>query len=867
MKLLVIDGNSILNRAFYGIKLLTTKDGRYTNGIYGFLTIFLKLKEECAPDAIAVAFDVKAPTFRHELYGGYKAQRKGMPAELAQQMPVLKELLGALGIKVIEKAGWEADDILGTFAGNCDNDDICIAATGDRDSLQLVNDKVTVLLASTQMGRPVTVRYDEQKIAEEYGVKPEQLIEIKALMGDSSDNIPGVAGVGQKTAADLIQRFGTIDRLYEELNEADIKPAVKEKLAAGKDMAFLSRTLGTICLDVPIDTGFEHYVPGEPDVFNVTRIMAELEMFKLLERFNLKADEKAAAAAKGIRKEKKQEVWELVDEIEPIALLTRLRTTKKAYFVTNFANGEIADMFFAESGRVTQVTGMNLTFPAFITSFFDDEKIEKYTFDLKTLAGYCKRCGFRLSGAKGDIMISGYVLNPNSSNYEISRLAQEYAVTVPQLSAENKNAADAALLPDLFNILDAKIEADGQTNLLNTIEIPLTLVLACMENEGFAVDKKGITEFGKQIEKRINDISTAIFEEVGYEFNLNSPKQLGEALFGKLGLTGRKKTKSGFSTNVDVLESLAGDHPVIEQILEYRTLAKLKSTYCDGLVKVIGADGRIHSTFKQTETRTGRLSSTEPNLQNIPIRSDLGRELRKFFHAKEGCVLVDADYSQIELRLLAHISDDEVMIKAFNEEHDIHAITASQVFNMPLELVTQLMRNRAKAVNFGIVYGIGAFSLSKDIGVTRAEADRYIKGYLEHFSGVREYMKRIVEDAKEKGYVETLFNRRRYLPELKSTNASIRSFGERVALNMPIQGTAADIIKIAMVKVHERLTRENLKARLIMQVHDELIVEAPEDETRRVEKILDEEMENAVKMRVKLAADIHSGKTWYDAKG
>jgi len=866
MKLLVIDGNSILNRAFYGIKLLTTKDGRYTNGIYGFLTILLKLREECSPDAIAVAFDVKAPTFRHELYGGYKAQRKGMPAELAQQLPTLKELLAALGIKTVEKAGWEADDILGTFTDKCGAEDQCFAATGDRDSLQLVNDKVTVLLASTQMGRPVTVRYDKKKIAEEYGVEPEQLIEIKALMGDSSDNIPGVAGVGQKTAGDLIQHFGTIDNLYEKIEDADIKQAVKDKLTANKDMAFLSRTLGTIRLDVPIDTEFENYIPAEPDVFNVTRIMAELEMFKLLERFNLKTDHKASAA-KTDRTEKKEEITEYFEENDPLALLERLKAAKKAYFITKFADGEITDMFFAEPGKATHVVSLNFSFPAFIGTFLEDGKIEKFTFDLKQLSGYCERSAMKLAGAAGDIMLSGYVLNPNSSNYEISRLAQEYALTPPQLSAENKDAADAAILPKLFGVLDARIEANSQQKLLHEIEIPLAQVLAGMENIGFAVDKKGIAEFGRVIEKRISGIAAEIYEQVGYEFNLNSPKQLGEALFTKLGLTTKKKTKNGFSTNVDVLESLADEHPVVGQVLEYRTLSKLKSTYCDGLVKVIGDDGRIHSTFKQTETRTGRLSSTEPNLQNIPIRADLGRELRRFFYAKEGCLLVDADYSQIELRLLAHISDDEVMIDAFNEGHDIHAITASQVFNMPLEMVTPLMRNRAKAVNFGIVYGIGAFSLSKDIGVSRAEADKYIKGYLTHFSGVSNYMKHIVEDAKEKGYVETLFNRRRYLPELTSTNAALRAFGERVALNMPIQGTAADIIKIAMVKVHARLIKENLKARLIMQVHDELIVEAPEAEAKTVSKILDEEMENAVKMRVRLVADVHTGKTWYDAKG
>lgn len=867
MKLLVIDGNSILNRAFYGIKLLTTKDGRYTNGIYGFLTIYLKLKEECAPDAVAVAFDVKAPTFRHRLYDGYKAQRKGMPAELAQQLPVLKELLGALGIKTVEMPGWEADDILGTFARLCTGDNQCFAATGDRDSLQLVNDNVTVLLASTKMGRPLSVRYNKAKIAEEYGVEPAQLIEIKALMGDSSDNIPGVAGIGQKTAGDLIQRFGSIDKIYEEIETADIKQAVKDKLKADKEMAYLSRTLGTISTEVPLDTALENYIPQQPDTYEVTRIMADLEMFKLLERFDLKADPAAAAKADAGRQEAAQPQTAFMEEEDPLAVLESLKAAKQAFFITKFTNGEITDMFFAQPGKVTHIAGLNFAFAPFIKAFLENGAVKKYTSDIKQLCGYAERCGFNIDGLKGDIMLSGYVLNPNASGYEVARLAQEYAVAPACIACDNPDAADAAVLPRLFDTLNAKIEENGQTSLLHDMEIPLSGVLACMENIGFAVDKQGIADFGKVIEGRIEGIVSAIYEEVGYEFNMNSPKQLGEALFIKLGLTTKKKTKSGYSTNADVLESLIGEHPVIEQILEYRTLAKLKQTYCDGLVKVIGDDGRIHSTFKQTETRTGRLSSTEPNLQNIPIRSDLGRELRRFFYAKDGWLLVDADYSQIELRLLAHIADDPVMIKAFNDNMDIHTITASQVFNLPVEMVTPLMRNRAKAVNFGIVYGIGAFSLSKDIGVTRSEADKYIKGYLTHYKGVADYMARIVEDAKEKGYVETLFKRRRYLPELTSSNAGLRAFGERVALNMPIQGTAADIIKIAMVKVHERLLKENLKARLIMQVHDELIVEAPEMEAKTVAKILDEEMENAVKMRVRLVADVHMGKTWYDAKG
>ncbi|HZK39214.1 MAG TPA: DNA polymerase I [Clostridia bacterium] len=867
MKLLVIDGNSIINRAFYGIKLLTTKDGRYTNAIYGFLTMFLKLKEDYAPDAVAIAFDVKAPTFRHELYSGYKAQRKGMPEELAQQLPVLKELLHALGLKTVELAGWEADDILGTFADKCTQDDRCFIATGDRDSLQLIDENVSVVLASTKMGRPLSIFYDKEKIVEEYGVDPHTLIEIKALMGDSSDNIPGVAGVGEKTAKVLIQRFGSIDKLYEELDDSDLRQTLKDRLMTGKEMAFLSRTLSTISAAVPVDTAYESYVPKAPDVLQVTKIMADLEMFKLLERLDLKAVRTDVSTHEDSPGQPPEKPWQFVEEEDPLAVLEKLKKAKQAYFTSQYTAGEITDMFFAGTDKVTHIAGLNFGFAPFIKAFLENADIKKYTSDIKQLAGYSEHCAFKLAGAAGDIMLAGYVLNPNAGDYDISRLAQEYAVKQPLLTSENPNALDTAVLPALFEELNEKIQADGQMNLLNTIELPLSQVLAAMEYRGFAVDKKGLAAFGKMIEEKIIGIETNVYEAVGYEFNLNSPKQLSEALFTKLGLTKKKKTKSGYSTNAEVLESLINEHPVIEQILEYRTLAKLKQTYCDGLVKVIGDDGRIHSTFKQTETRTGRLSSTEPNLQNIPIRSELGRELRRFFHAKDGYLLVDADYSQIELRLLAHISNDEVMIKAFNDNQDIHAITASQVFNMPLEMVTPHMRDSAKAVNFGIVYGIGAFSLAKDIGVTRAEAARYIEDYLEHFSGVRDYMKDIVEQAKEQGYVETLFNRRRYLPELVSTNANLRAFGERVALNMPIQGTAADIIKIAMVKVHERLIKEKLKARLIMQVHDELIAEAPEAEAETVAKILAEEMENAVEMRVRLIADVNIGKTWYDAKG
>ena len=856
MKLLALDGNSILNRAFYGIKLLTTKDGtKFTNGIYGFLNILLRLKEEVSPDAVAIAFDVKAPTFRHEMYSGYKANRKGMPPELAQQMPPLKELLSAMGYKILEAPGWEADDILGTLAANCGSDDFCYIVTGDRDSLQLVRDNVNVLLASTKMGKAQSVRYDCGKIKEEYLVTPEQMIDIKALMGDTSDCIPGVAGIGQKTAQDLISRFGSIDEIYSNIDTIDIKKGVHDKLVNDKDMAYLSRDLGTIRTNAPVDVNYKDYIPSDPDAFRVTSLLAELEMYKMIERLELKAPEK-----------KEEECVETVcfncfEQDDLKLLFNLLKKSGNAYFT--FDSGEF---LFAMDNGVAKVCALNAGYAEFCSDFLFAPEIKKYTYNVKQLYSFFYDYGndIEINNICGDAMLSAYVINPSSGAYDLKRIIEEYASTA--IPEENENAFFTAYLPKAFERMNKLIDEHNQTRLLEEIELPLAKVLASMEREGFLVDAEGIEKFGNDLQKRIEVLVAEIYEEVGYEFNLNSPKQLGEALFVKMGLPAKKKTKSGYSTNAEVLEGLAEDYPVVAKILEYRTLAKLRSTYCEGLLKVIGDDGRIHSSLNQTETRTGRISSTEPNLQNIPVRSELGREMRKFFMAKEGYVLVDADYSQIELRVLAHMANDKNMITAFNNGDDIHSITASQVFNMPLMMVTPLMRSRAKAVNFGIVYGIGAFSLAKDIGVTRAEADSYIKGYLANFGGVRDYMKDVVEKAKENGYVETVFARRRYLPELTSSNAMMRAFGERVALNMPIQGTAADIIKIAMIRVYETLKKQCLKARLIMQVHDELIIEAPESEANIVAGIIKREMENAVKMRVTMQADVGIGKTWYESK-
>jgi len=853
MKLLVIDGNSIVNRAFYGIKLLTTKQGEFTNAIYGFLTMLKKLQDETEPDAVAIAFDMRAPTFRHQEYAGYKVTRKGMPPELAQQMPVLQELLRDMGYKTVMCEGWEADDILGTLAVACEQSgDRCMIATGDRDSLQLVSDKTAVRLASTKFGQPQVTIYDKEKVMEEYGVTPKQLIDIKALQGDSSDNIPGVAGIGPKGAGDLIKRFGSLESVYENLDSPDIKPAMKNKLEASRDNAFLSYSLGTIHTDAPVETEASHYVKDEGAPNRAAGTMVRLELFSLLDKFGYSGESavKAEAAAP----------LRIIRCSDGAAVLARTGDEGKAYFYCDFEDGVLRHILFAFKGEIVEVEPDE----AFLRAFFKSRNIEKYTHNVKQLhRESLRRFGEVVENMRFDTILAAYLLNPSASEYDVLRLSAEYAVPVPDMESVPEKCA--AIMPELCSKLQSSIDENSQHELLIDIELPLAAVLAEMEHLGFYVDADAIEKYGLQLQEQSDLLKSSILEQVGYEFNINSPKQLGEALFGKLGLPHGKKTKSGWSTNADVLEDLRYLHPVIDEVLKYRTLTKLKSTYCDGLVKVIAEDGRIHSSFNQTETRTGRISSTEPNMQNIPVRTAIGREFRKFFSAESG-VLVDADYSQIELRVLAHVANDSAMIEDFKEGRDIHTSTAARVFGLPLELVTSEMRSKAKAVNFGIVYGIGAFSLSKDIGVTRKEADEYIKEYLRNYSGVDAYMTREVETAKEQGYVETIFGRRRYLPELKSSNFNMRAFGERVARNMPIQGAAADIIKIAMIGVSRRLKKEGLQAKLILQVHDELIVECPESEAETVAKLLKEEMESAVQLSVPMLADAGYGKTWYEAK-
>ncbi len=872
MKLLVVDGNSILNRAYYGVRLLSTKDGRFTNGIYGFMNMFLSLLSETKPDCAAIAFDLKAPTFRHKMYDGYKAGRKPTPPELLEQFVPLKELLTALGYAVVEKEGFEADDILGTLSGACGEDDFCYIATGDRDSLQLVRNNVTVLLPSTSMGQTVTKTYTTEKIKEEYLVTPEQMIDIKAIQGDSSDNIPGVAGIGPKGAIELVSKYGSLEYIYENLLTLDIKPGVKSKLEASRDEAFLSKTLGTICTSAPVSTDWNDYLIKKPDSAKAKAMLASLEMFKLLSKINLDGSAEPVNEEKTPSKEIK-----LFEVTDTDSFLEELKKDKKVYFIVKYIETGIEYILFCTENGVALVRNADFMFMSFVRDFLTDEKTEKYTDNTKALFGFSRVNGFEVSGIKLDTSLAAYLLNPNSSDYSLKALSAVYSLENIKISAdglldfydtEKTYVNGAAILKALSLKLMAGISENSQEKLLYEIEIPLASVLAAMESEGFSVDRNGILSYGDVLGERIEEKLKTIYDLAGCEFNVNSPKQLGEVLFSESGLNlpHGKKTKSGYSTNADVLEFLKDKHPIISEILEYRTLAKLKSTYCDGLIKVIDNDGRIHSTLNQTETRTGRLSSTEPNLQNIPVRTDLGRELRRFFNAKDGFVLVDADYSQIELRVLASLADDKNMINAFLAEDDIHAITASQVFGIPLENVTPTDRRKAKAVNFGIVYGIGAFSLSNDISVSVAEADRYIKGYLANYSGVSVFMDSCKKDAKEKGYAKTLFGRRRYLPELSSSNANLRNFGERVAMNMPIQGTAADIIKIAMIRVYDRLKNEFPKAHLIMQVHDELIIEAPEAQKEAVGALLKAEMENAVKLSVPLTVDVNYGKTWYDAK-
>ena len=839
MKLLAIDGNSLINRAFYGIKMLTTKNGQYTNAIYGFINILHRLEETEKPDGVVVAFDLKAPTFRHLKYDTYKAGRKGMPEELRQQMPLLKEWLDLAGYVRLECEGYEADDILGTIARLCEeSNNECVISTGDRDSLQLISDKTRVLLATTKMGKPEIINYTVEELFAKYGLTPNEMIELKALMGDSSDNIPGVAGVGEKTANDLISRFHSIDYIYENLESLDIKTGVKAKLEADNSNAFLSRELGTICKTAPINEKLEDYKYKPQDTQSLARFMTGLELFKIMEKMGLHADSTPTHETNAVAKSISLGGLPLVNNT------ATLYCENNEWAVISDGNAFVCD-------------------DEFIANVLKDKTVKKRVYDYKNLYKKFKST----ENVTFDALLAAYICNPSASSYDVDRLCQEYGAALPQFDGEAKEIIKkAALFDSCCDKLLEELNRSGQTDLFNNIEMPLAKVLGDMELVGFSVDLGGLKEMSQELADRITVIEKEIYTAVGYEFNLNSPKQLGVALFEKLGLPAKKKTKSGYSTNAEVLEELKHLHPAVSLLLEYRTLAKLKSTYTDGLQECVKEDGKIHTTFNQTETRTGRISSLEPNLQNIPVRTNEGKRLREFFIAGDGKVLVDADYSQIELRVLASMSGDENMINAFNSGADIHTATAAQVFGLPIEMVTPTLRSRAKAVNFGIVYGIGAFSLAKDIGVTRKEADEYIKSYLATYPKVADYMENTINEAKENGFVTTLFGRKRYLPELQNSNGMIRAFGERVARNAPIQGTAADVIKLAMVKVFDRLEKEVPTAKLILQVHDELIVECLENDAGKVCDILKFEMENATKMAVTLTADAAFGKTWLGSK-
>ena len=848
MKLLILDGNSIVNRAFYGVRMLNAPDGMPTNGVYGFLSILRKLLDEEKPEAVCVAFDLKAPTFRHLRYEGYKAQRKGMPEELAVQMPILKQVLDAMGILRLELEGFEADDLLGTVAAKCENNGWeCRIVTGDKDSFQLISETTHVCHVKSRMGQTTTTEYTPELFFEEYGFEPKCIIDLKALMGDASDNIPGVPGVGEKTAMALVQKYKHLETIYAELDTLDVKEGMRKKLREGKDSAFLSFELATIHTDAPIEFSPEDAVWHEdyrPELYDLFK---KLGFNKFIEKWGISENTESAATAR----------LEHLTYIEDASFDDIMDAVKAADIIAvspdlSFDSLEICDGKAVYLARWTAL-GDDYTR---LTSYVFSDKVRKTGHNVKDIMTQLISEKLPLDGFVYDTALAGYLLDATAGDYGLGRMSIGYC---------GAELGGAEAVYRLREATEKKLAQLGMTKLFYDIEMPLCRVLADMQEQGFLIDRAALSSFGESLTGTIAELERSIYDQSGCEFNINSPKQLGEVLFDKLMLPAGKKTKTGWSTNADVLEKLRGKHPIVQMALDYRMLTKLKSTYADGLLKLIDSDGRIRTKFQMTVTATGRLSSTDPNLQNIPIRKELGSHIREMFIASKGNVLVDADYSQIELRLLAHISGDKHMQEAFLSGEDIHAVTASQVFNTPLGEVTSLQRSRAKAVNFGIVYGISAWSLAQDIGVMQAEAKAYMDAYLNKYDGVREYMKSVVENAKCDGYVETLYARRRYLPEIKSSNFNTRSFGERVALNMPIQGTAADIIKLAMVNVYNRLNAEGLKAKLILQVHDELICECPEDEAQTVANILREEMSGAAQLSVPLTVDVKIGHSWAEA--
>ena len=840
MKLMILDGNSIINRAFFGVRPLTTREGLYTHAIFGFLNIMQRLENEEAPDALCVAFDLHGPTFRHEMYDQYKATRHGMPDELAQQMPVMKDVLRAMNIPIFACQGWEADDVIGTVGKKCAAAGWdCVIATGDRDSLQLIDDHVNVRLITTKGEELI----DEEAFRAQYGFEPIRLIDLKGLMGDSSDNIPGVAGVGPKTATQLLLDFGTLEGVYEHLDDKSIRPKLREKLEAGKDMAFLSYDLATIRCDAPIEFAPEDCLRKGVQGKQLYDLFVKLEFTRLIDRYGLRGCAFEESCAPGTVSEEQMNTLEALPPAETACALW-------------IGDGEIA--LACEAGVICVPISENKDYFAALFG----GNTPKTVCDLKNFCHTLNALDLPFGEGFFDAALAGYVLDPTTGDYSLDKLALQY------LSRElpDDPAAKAFALWQLRPILEEKLFALDLDRVYYDIDLPLCRVLASMEDAGVAVDRQALTDFGNMLTERIDACQAAIYADAGEEFNINSTKKLGEILFEKLELPPVKKTKTGYSTNAEVLEKLRGRHPIVERVMEYRMLTKLRSTYAEGLLKVIAPDGRIHTSLQNMVTATGRLSSTEPNLQNIPVRTELGSEIRRMFVARPGWVLVDADYSQIELRVLAHIADDANMRAAFLSGEDFHRVTASQVFGVPLDEVTPAMRRSAKAVNFGIVYGISKWSLSEDLGVSVWEAEDYINNYLARFAGVRRYMHDVVEGAKRDGYVTTIFGRRRNIPELKSSNFNVRAGAERVALNTPVQGSAADIIKLAMLRVYDALAREALQAQLVLQVHDELIVECPPWEAELVRSIVTREMEHAAELSLPLVAEAKQGASWYEAK-